>query len=311
MWNFDLINIQTTFITIEAVKSGLLVGYAFKNDVEDGSELIIYSKPLKRIKILLPKLIWVILANLLFSIGYIIIALCTMAFGQYDAISHPSGMQYDKIIPLVASLVIGPFVVNLIFSSFAVFIGNFGNKLKIFITVTLVAIILSIYDVIGSVVMSDKSSKIVSKYDGKITSFSVKTNDLDYKNFAFYDTLPKTDLYDVDRANNDFNNYIYQTLNINNQLSTFYKLFDLDDVKTTLESSEYGQYPKFRTTIKNKDDNLLNFLKSCYHTNNQTTYPFIIPISEDLYTESEEPSEKYNYKTLGFMFLGLNSSIST
>ena len=208
MWNFDLINIQTTFITIEAVKSGLLVGYAFKNDVEDGSELIIYSKPLKRIKILLPKLIWVILANLLFSIGYIIIALCTMAFGQYDAISHPSGMQYDKIIPLVASLVIGPFVVNLIFSSFAVFIGNFGNKLKIFITVTLVAIILSIYDVIGSVVMSDKSSKIVSKYDGKITSFSVKTNDLDYKNFAFYDTLPKTDLYDVDRANNDFNNYI-------------------------------------------------------------------------------------------------------
>ena len=309
MWNFDLINIQTTFITIEAVKSALLVGYAFKNDVEDGSELIIYSKPLKRIKILLPKLIWVILANLLFSVGYIIIALCTMAFGQYDAISHPAGMQYNKILALVASLIIGPFVVNLIFSSFAVFIGNFGNKLKIFITVTLVAIILSIYDVIGSVVMSDKSSKIVSKYDGEITSFSVKSNGLDYKNFAFYDTLPKIDLYDVDRANNDFNNYIYQTLNINNQLSNFYKLFDLDDVKTTLESSEYGQYPKFRTTIKSKDDNLLNFLESCYHTNNQLSYPFIIPISNDLYTESKEPGEQYNYKTLGFMSLGLDSSI--
>ena len=41
MWNFDMINIQTTFVTIEAIKSALLVGYAFKNDIEDGSELII------------------------------------------------------------------------------------------------------------------------------------------------------------------------------------------------------------------------------------------------------------------------------
>ena len=304
MWNFDLINIQTMFITVEAIKSALLIGYAFKSDVEDGSELIIYSKPLKRIKILLPKLLWIILANFLFSIGYILIALFTMAFGQYNAISNPSGMQYDKVLSLVASLIIGPFIVGLIFSSLAMFIGNFGNKLKILIFVSIIAIVLSIYDVIGSVTMSSKSTTITSKYDGNIKSFSIKTNDLKSNNFAYYDTLPVVDLYEVDKANVDRGNYIYQMLNINYQLSNFYKLFNLDDVKTTLEISTYGEYPKFKSTIRNKDDNLLKYLENVYSNLNQNSYPFIMPISLDIYSESDE---KNSYNSLGFLFLGLDS----
>ncbi|MBP5256935.1 MAG: ABC transporter permease [Mycoplasma sp.] len=308
MWNFDVINIQTMFITVEAIKSALLIGYAFKSDVEDGSELIIYSKPLKRIKILLPKLLWIILANLLFDIGYVLIGLSTMAFGKYNAISNPSGMQYDKVLSLVGSLIIGPFIVGLIFSSLSMFIGNFGNKLKILISVSIVAIVLSIYDVIGSVVMSSKSKTITSKHDGTINSFTIRTNDLKSNNFSYYNTQPAVDLYDIDKANLDKGNYIYQILNINYQLSNFYRLFNLDDVKTTLEVSTYGEYPKFKSFIRSKEDNLLKYLENVYNTSNQNSYPFIMPISTDIYYE-KKTNDKYN--SLGFLFLGLNSSIAS
>lgn len=52
-----MVNIQATFIIIDAVKSSLLVVYAFRNGIEDGTELIIYSKPLRRTKILISKFI--------------------------------------------------------------------------------------------------------------------------------------------------------------------------------------------------------------------------------------------------------------
>ncbi len=309
MWNFDMINIQTTFVTIEAIKSALLVGYAFKNDIEDGSELIIYSKPLKRIKILLPKLIWVILATILFSIGYVIISLFTMAFGNYDAVNNPNGMPYDKIPSLIASLIIGSFIVGLIFSSLAAFIGSFTNKLKIFVSVTIVAIVISIYDIIGSVVMSSKTSNIISKTGGSITSFSIKTNDLTLDNFAYYNTAPAMDLYDANNETSDLSNFIYQSLNISYQLSSFYKLFNLDDINTTLETSTFGQFPRFTTKIESKDDTLLNYLVTIYEKSNQNYYPFVLPISNDIYSEAE--TKKSAYSSIGFFSLGLKSDIAS
>lgn len=308
IWNFDMINIQTTFITIEAIKSALLVGYAFKNDIEDGSELIIYSKPIRRVKILMPKLTWVILATILFSIGYVIISLFTMTFGKYDAVNNPSGMPYDKIPSLVASLIIGPFIVGLIFSSLAAFIGSFANKLKIFVSVTIIAIVISIYDIIGSAVMTSKSTSIVSKAGGSIKSFSIKTNDLTSNNFAYYNTTPVTDLYEANNETTDLSNFVYQILNISYQLSNFYKLFNLDDINTTLKTSTFGQFSRFATTIKSKDDTLLKYLENIYEKSSQDYYPFLLPISNDIYYENETLK---TYSSIGFFSLGLQSDISS
>lgn len=308
VWNFDMVNIQTTFITIEAIKSALLVSYAFKNDIEDGSELIIYSKPLKRAKILIPKLIWVILAIILFSIGYVIISLFTMTFGKYDAVNTPSGMPYDKVPSLVASLIIGPLIVGLIFSSLAAFIGSFANKLKIFVSVTIIAIAISIYDIIGSVVMTSKSTSIVSKTGGSITSFSIKTNDLTSNNFAYYNTVPAVDLYEANKENSDLSNFVYQILNISYQLSNFYKLFNLDDINTTLKTSNFGQFSRFATKIESKDDTLLRYLENIYGKSSQNYYPFVLPISNDIYNETQTQT---SYSSIGFFSLGLKSDVAS
>ena len=308
IWNFDMINIQTTFITIEAIKSALLVGYAFKNDIEDGSELVIYSKPLKRAKILIPKLTWVILATILFSIGYVIISLFTMVFGKYDAINNPAGMPYDKIPSLIASLIIGPFIVGLIFSSLAAFIGSFANKLKIFVSVTIIAIVISIYDITGSVIMTSKSKSIVSKTGGSITSFSIKTSDLNSNNFAYYNTAPATDLYEANKETSDLSNFVYQILNISYQLSNFYKLFNLDDINTTLKTSNFGQYSRFATTIESKDDTLLNYLENIYQKSSKDYYPFILPISNDLYYETQTLT---SYSSISFFSLGQKSDVAS
>ncbi len=105
IWNFDVINIQATFIINDAVKSSLLVVYAFRSDIEDGTELIIYSKPLQRTKILISKFIWIVLGGLIISLGYVIIALFTYCFGQYDPVNNVGGIVFSKVPLLIGSLI--------------------------------------------------------------------------------------------------------------------------------------------------------------------------------------------------------------
>ena len=91
-------------------------------------------------------------------------------------------------------------------------------------------------------------------------------------------------------------------------MSSFYKLFNLDDINTTLETSTFGQFPRFTTKIESKDDTLLNYLVTIYEKSNQNYYPFVLPISNDIYSEA---ATKLAYSSIGFFSLGLKSDIAS
>ena len=309
IWSFDIINIQATFIIIDAVKSSLLVSYAFRSDIEDGTELIIYSKPLRRTKILISKFIWILLGGLIISFGYVIIALFTFCFGQYDPINNVGGIEFSKVLPLIGSLITGPLIVNLLFGSIGILISKFGNKLQVIISVTMISIAISVYDIVGSVVLSSTQDNIEARYGGSISSFSSKTSNSKFENYTYFNTQPATDLYYAYKENSDIGNRTYQYLNICKQLSDFYKSFNVDDVDNALETTAFGSSVNYRSIISSKENTLLNHFINNYENFNFDSYPLILPLKNSIYSlnESNNPTND----NFGYMFLGLNPSLLT
>ena len=309
IWNFDIVNIQATFIIIDAVKSSLLVVYAFRNDIEDGTELIIYSKPLRRTKILISKFIWILLGGLVISMGYVIIALFTYCFGQYDPINNVGGIEFSKVPSLIGSLIIGPFIVNLLFGGIGILISKFGSKLQIVISVTMISIAISVYDIVGSAVLNSIQDNIEAKYGGKINSFSSKTSNSKFENYAYYNTQPGTDLYYAYKENQDIGNTTYQYLNICKQLSSFYKLFNVDDIDNILETTPFGSSANYTFKISSPENVLLKDFVNNYENFNLNSYPLLMPFKNSIYSQNE--SNNPSNDSFGFIFLGLNSSLLT
>ena len=131
------------------------------------------------------------LGGLIISLGYVIIALFTYCFGQYDPVNNVGGIVFSKVPLLIGSLIIGPFVVNLLFSGIGILISKFGNKLQVIISVTMISIAISIYDIMGSVVLNSTKDNIETKYGGKINSFaSISKNSLNFiTNFSKFPSL--------------------------------------------------------------------------------------------------------------------------
>ena len=308
IWNFDVINIQATFIIIDAIKSSLVVVYAFRSDIEDGTELIIYSKPLRRTKILISKFIWIVLGGLIISLGYVIIALFTYCFGQYDPVNNVGGIVFSKVPLLIGSLIIGPFVVNLLFSGIGILISKFGNKLQVIISVTMISIAISVYDIVGSVVLNSTKDNIEAKYGGNINSFASKTNDSQFENYTYYNTQPATDLYEAYKENPDIVNKTYQYLNICKQLTDFYKSFNVDDVDNALETTAFGSSVNYTSKISNQENTLLKHFIDNYEHFNIDSYPLLMPIKDSIFSKNNiNPSNG----SFGYMFLGINPSLLT
>lgn len=308
IWNFDVINIQATFIIIDAIKSSLLVIYAFRSDIEDGTELIIYSKPLRRTKILISKFIWIVLGGLIISLGYVIIALFTYCFGQYNPVNNVGGIVFSKVPLLIGSLIIGPFVVNLLFSGIGILISKFGNKLQVIISVTMISIAISVYDIVGSVVLNSTKDNIKAKYGGNINSFASKTNDSQFENYTYYNTQPATDLYEAYKENPDIVNRTYQYLNICKQLTDFYKSFNVDDVDNALETTAFGSSVNYTSKISNQENTLLKHFIDNYEHFDIDSYPLLMPIKNSIFSKNNiNPSND----SFGYMFLGINPSLLT
>ena len=70
IWNFEQISLQGMYIIINSAICAFLVIYIFRSGIEDQTELIIMSKPIKRSKIILAKFIWVLI--LLFTMNIFI-----------------------------------------------------------------------------------------------------------------------------------------------------------------------------------------------------------------------------------------------
>ena len=160
LWSTDLISLQGLFVVIISVVSGVLVVFAFRASIEDETELVIVSKPIKRWKLNLVKFTWVFIASIFLALITSLICLLTILFGPYDSVNNSGGMRFDKIPALVGSIWLGTIVTSFIFSSFGILVSMIGNKIQILITLVATSIVLMVYSLIGSFVLTPLSKQM-------------------------------------------------------------------------------------------------------------------------------------------------------
>ena len=268
IWNFEQISLQGMYIIINSAICAFLVIYIFRSGIEDQTELIIMSKPIKRSKIILAKFIWVLIFGLFIVLGESFISLFTLCFGQYDPIDNIKGMHYEKLLPLIGSLFLGTMVVCLVFDSLGILISIFGNKVQIIITLVAVAIVFSIYDVVNRMIIYPIASNIKDEIGSSPKSFQIKTANGQYDNFVYTQTVSESDAYELYKRHNSPVNALSSYLNFNGQLSKIYSSFGVNDIQYSLCNKSFGDDSSLNVTIKNQNDNLLAYYIS--KTNNNS-----------------------------------------
>lgn len=309
IWTFDMISLTSVFVAINATALGGLAVNVFRLSKEDQTELIILSKPINKNKILLCKFLWIIIGSLILACGNMCIAASVYFFGKYDAINNPSGIEFGKVPLLLASIFVAVLINMLVFSSIGIFLSNFANRVSSMIILSVIGLVLTSFDMISSFVLSSTNNSIVNKYGGSIESMYIADTKGKYSNFAYYDTTPNKDLYDVYKQIKTNNNATYQYLNFGNQLSSYYKSFGLDNIEEKFSMTAFGSESIYNEKLIGKNENLLSYIVNQYNNVSSNNYPFMIPYYSSSY--SDDTSEKINTNSGSFGWLIPGIDINT
>ena len=299
LWSTDMISLQGMFVVILSVVIGVVVVFAFRASIEDETELIIVSKPIKRWKLNLVKFAWTLIAALFLAFVTSVIALFTMCFGQYDAVNNPSGMRFDKMAALIGSIWLGTVVASLIFGAFGILVSMIGNKIQVLVTLIATAIVFSVYATIATFVLTPLYKQMQGKIGNKLASFKTISQSGNNTSYAYTFNEPNDDLYDLYLQYPQTGTQVYQYFNFQAQLSGLYNAFDVNDLTTNLQSTPFGASAQYNTSIESKDDNLLNYLVYMYENRNEHKDDalLLMPYTNSvLKADDAEGVDKYNIK---------------
>ncbi len=258
--------------------SAILVVYIFRSSLEDGSELIIQSKPLKREKLILIKF-------LIFALYTVFFSLLTIVF-MFAALFIPNSNK-NIIFSVIATIAALTFIEIMFFGSMGTLLSLFFNKIVVFIGITTINILSIIYSIIcmsiqkdpKAIIQNSKSQTSLS-YNywtkdwkvatiGQITSISTDINDL-------------TKYFDIDEIKNYWNDIQNKSFvdplllfDIPEHFSYMGNLFLLKHAYDTKNSSSIGEnkwytygiekslFEKNKLNINLNDDNYewMNFVK--------------------------------------------------
>ena len=264
LWSTDLISLQGMFVVIISVVLGVVVVFTFRASIEDETELVIVSKPIKRWKLNIVKFSWVLICSLFLALVTSIISLFTMCFGNYDAVNNPAGMNFDKIPALIGSIWLGTVITSLIYGAFGILVSMIGNRIQILVTLIATSIVFSVYATIASFVLTPLNKQMQGKIGNKLASFKTINQTGDNESYAYTFNEPNNDLYDLYKEYPQTGNQVYQYFNFQAQQSGLYNAFNVNDLDSTLESTPFGASAAYKTTIKNREDNLLNYFIKMY-----------------------------------------------
>ena len=309
LWSTDVISLQGMFVVIISVVIGVVVVFAFRASIEDETELVIVSKPIKRWKLNVVKFSWTLIAALFLAFVTSIIALFTLCFGQYDAVNNTAGMRYDKLPALIGSIWLGTVVTSLIFAAFGIMVSMVGNKIQILVTLIATSIVFSVYATISTFVLTPLYKQMQGKIGNKLASIKTINQKGDDVSYAYTFNEPNDDLYDLYKQYPQTGNQIYQYFNFQAQQSGLYNAFDVNDLQLNLSSAPFGASAQYKTTIESKDDNLLNYLEQMYQDRNKdenkNNYLLMMPFTDAVLRADE--SGKYQLRetdNLKLMLMG-------
>ena len=256
-----VVKVRTFHVILEyiiALIGAIIALFIFRQPQDDGSELLVCSKPLNHTKIIISKFIAFVLTVAIFAFGSSLI--CCFAFCIYN-------VNYWTVLSLIISLFAVNFIFTLLYGGIAIIISINHGKIAMIAGNIVVALLASIYSTVATVALKEPSTVIT---DSK-TEASTNGSYIDYDNrqSKYEYILPLTDDYteivtkaDLDWEKETYQNAVKQSLtrkfapfNFNYHMYLIGNLWHLDDVRKQINGiSELGA----TSTYDYKIDGLLH-----------------------------------------------------
>lgn len=134
LWTNSMVNFNTMSSIFISIYAGILAETIFSLPKEDGSELVIFSKPIARWKIINAKFLAFFTFVLINIAVDLIIPLFCLCLGVYDPTNNPSGIDVSKFGSLEISIFAGILVISLFFGSIGILVSMKGSKNAVLIT---------------------------------------------------------------------------------------------------------------------------------------------------------------------------------
>ena len=247
---------------IIALIGAIIALFIFRQPQDDGSELLVCSKPLYHTKIIASKFIVFVLTVSMFAAGSSLIS----CFGFCL-----SNVNYWAVLSLIVSLFAVNFVFTLLYGSIAIIISIYHGKIGIIVGNVVIALLASIYSTVATVALKEPSAVIT---DSK-TEISTNGSFVDYQNkqSKYEYIIPLADNYlelatkvNLDWEKETFNNAVKESLtrkfapfNFNYHMYLIANLWHLNDVRMQINGiSELGA----TSTYDYKIDGLLHSMPS-------------------------------------------------
>ncbi|NQZ29315.1 MAG: ABC transporter permease subunit [Mycoplasmatales bacterium] len=236
----------------------------FKDGEEDGTELIIVAKPIKRIKIIIGKFL-ALYAHILFFSVFIFLLGIIISLADTNA----SGTQKIKF---AGSLFIGNLIITIIMSSVITFVASSFGKIATLVTAILIPFIFSITSFIlsplgnGQISSGARQENVIAiKEDGTTTYNSGRIYDQD-------GTTLKAAIEEQDKGWYKYVAYI----DVYQQLIKFYSAFQTKNVSlinvTDWKSNSDNNFQNnsMQVNINGKDYSLLYFKPEGFRSKNSS-----------------------------------------
>ena len=247
---------------IIALIGAIIALFIFRQPQDDGSELLVCSKPLNHTKIIASKFIVFVLTVSMFAAGSSLIS----CFGFCL-----SNVNYWTVLSLIVSLFVVNFIFTLLYGSIAIIISIYHGKIGIITGNIIIALLASIYSTVATVALKEPSTVIT---DSK-TETSTNGSFVDYQNkqSKYEYIIPLTDNYlelatktNLDWEKQTYENAVKESLtrkfaplNFNYHMYLIANLWHLNDVRMQINGiSELGA----TSTYDYKIDGLLHSVPS-------------------------------------------------
>lgn len=260
IWNNPILDVPSYTLIMVAVCSAINVTYIFREYRDDGTELIIVSKPLERWKILIAKLLVYLTITLVMVVACMLIFIFTFAFGQKRA-NHITGVDFKVLGASIGSFVLGCFICSLFFGAIGIIISLISGKVGILISTIGFSIVINVIYLIMPILVTDINDYLESKYGNHFISVNYySTKDNHQHTAVTMDYLGDHDLkYYAQDANKNNHNDIASYFNISQQIALLYKSLNGNN-NDAYKNSAYGSYVNQAYKIDCDNNVILNDL---------------------------------------------------
>ena len=260
--------ISAIFVAVKALN-------IFKDSEDDGTELLIVSKPITRFKLVLGKFASLYTMMFFFSIFTFVFAALIGTTDKYAS--------SKQIIEFAASAAFGTFVIQLLLSSIIVFFASVFGKVGTIIVSILVPLILTISSLIlvpfshSQISSNYTKTYVVQAQDGKFVQ-------KDIYGFKKDDESAKRDITDHEKS--WYKSAAY--FDVWTQLSSFYSIFQPEKIVP-------GSLGKW-SIAEGKTNNLSKLMDSKLIYKNKTTNKefYLNPIDQNIFSEDNVDLDSLN-----------------